>query len=192
MIEIWKDIKDYEGLYQVSNLGRVKSLERVYIQYNGYGDFKHHYRERIMKQTSQKQGYLIINLSKRKKHYTKLVHRLVAQAFLDNYSNDLEVNHVNGIKNDNRVENLEMCTRLENQRHAEKNNLIKRKYGKDNISSKPIIEYDENMNYINEYDSITIAGKENNISMKHISYCIIHNRKDKLKRHIWKYKERNS
>lgn len=132
----------------------------------------------------------MVNLSKNCKGHLKQVHRLVAQAFLDNYSNNLEVNHKNGIKNDNRVENLEMCTRLENQQHAEKNHLIKRKYGKDNVSSKPILEYDEKNNFIKEYDSITIAGNINNIKMKHLSYCIINEKQDKIKKHYWKYKER--
>ena len=189
--EIFKDIPNYEGFYQVSNYGRVKSLKRTYFQENGYGNHKHNYKERILKLIKHKQGYMMVRLSKNGKGYLKQVHRLVAQTFLNNYNEKLEVNHINAIKSDNKLENLEMCTRIENQRHAEQNNLIKRKYGKDNVSSKPIIEYDENMNYIGEYDSITIAGKENNINMKHLSYCIIHNKKDKIKSHIWKYKERN-
>lgn len=187
--ETWKDIVGFEGYYQVSNYGRVKSLKRTYKQYDGYSFSNHTYRERILKTNINKQGYIIVSINKKCHRYTKQVHRLVAKAFLNNYNDKLEVNHINGIKIDNRVDNLEMVTRLENQHHAEKNNLIKRKKGKNNHSSKPILEYDDKGELIREYYSLTNASEINNINIKHISYCLRKGRKDKYKNSIWKYKE---
>lgn len=113
MEEIWKDIPNYEGLYQVSNLGRVKSLSRFRkCKNNGLALFK----ERVMKNRTDKKGYSIINLSKDSKKTTKKVHRLVILAF-KGYSK-LQVNHINGDKSDNRLENLEYCTNAENVQHA--------------------------------------------------------------------------
>ena len=126
MEEIWKDIKGYEGLYQVSNLGRVKSLERKVR--NG----EHTYRiisEKILKLDNLYDGYLGIGLYiSRKQHYFK-VHRLVAESFIPNPENKLEVNHIDGNKTNNNAENLEWVTRIENMRHAAANNLIHYNYG---------------------------------------------------------------
>lgn len=99
--EIWQDIKGWEGYYQVSNIGRVKSL---------YEDV-----EKILKQKERR--YLSVCLFKDKKRKYVNVHRLVAQNFIPNPNNKGEVNHKNGIKTDNRVENLEWSTRSENSKH---------------------------------------------------------------------------
>ena len=103
MEEEWKDIKGFEGKYMVSNLGRVKSLN-----YNNTG------KEGILKAYTNVHGYLFVVLYKEGKRKLPLVHRLVAQAFLENPQNLPEVNHKNEDKTDNRVENLEWCSRLYN------------------------------------------------------------------------------
>lgn len=185
--EKFKDIKGFEGLYQISNYGRVKSLSRIYNQFDGYSFSKHEYRERILKCCFHKQGYVLVQLSKDCRKYFKQVHRLVAQAFLKNYSEDLEVNHKNAIKSDNNINNLEMVTRLENQNHAERNNLIKRIKGKGNHSNKAIVEFTKDGKLV-EYYSLTNASEINDINIKHLSYCLRKNRKDKYKQSIWKYK----
>lgn len=112
--EIWKDIKGYEGYYQVSNLGRVKSLERKYwnVVNKTYSTFK----EKIMKQSLDTNGYKIISAQKNRRKRTRTVHQLVAEAFLGHIpcGMKLVVNHINFIKTDNRVENLEIVTVREN------------------------------------------------------------------------------
>lgn len=109
MKEIWKDIEGYEGLYQISNFGRVKSLPKK--NGNSYQE------ERILKPKNN-QGYMQVNLYKNKKCKSIVIHRMVAKAFIKNEYNKREVNHIDGNKANNRVDNLEWCTPSENQKHA--------------------------------------------------------------------------
>lgn len=143
--EIWKDIQNYEGLYQVSNLGRVKSLPRPNKRKN----------EIIMTPHLQNTGYYYITLHKPKKEKKVTIHRLVAKAFISNPKNKPYVNHKNGIKTDNRIENLEWVTNKENIEHAIKKGLIpKDKFLKMKIqplSSKKIGMYDKQMNFIRDF-----------------------------------------
>lgn len=114
MEEIWKDIKGFEGLYQVSNLGRVKSLKKTVPHAN----YTRTFQSRIMKQYTEKNGYARVGLFKYGKGYRKLVHRLVAQAFIPNPKLKPDVNHKDGIKTNNCIDNLEWCTPKENQKHS--------------------------------------------------------------------------
>ena len=128
--EIWKPIKGFEGLYEVSNLGRIKALKRKKNCNKGWGWVKEH----IMKQTTANSEYYRVPLTNKehiKKYY--LVHRLVAIAFIPNPKEWPQVNHIDGNKLNNKVENLEWCTRQENIRHAYKIGL--------NPSKRKIIEY---------------------------------------------------
>lgn len=111
--EIWKPIKNYEGLYEISNLGRVRSLN-----YNRTG------KEEILKNIECENGYLIVNLAKFGKYKTFKVHRLVAEAFIPNPENKPCIDHINTIREDNRVENLRWVTHEENNN----NPLTKKKY----------------------------------------------------------------
>lgn len=133
-MENWKTIKDYDN-YEISNCGNVKSLSRKVKCNNGFRTTK----EKILKPKQTKQGYLSIQFKKGGKHL--LIHRIVALTFIDNIKNKPQVNHKNGVKYDNCVENLEWCTQSENQIHAYKNklqnpSLHKRAYGENQGLSK--------------------------------------------------------
>lgn len=195
-IEIWKDIPDYEGLYQVSNLGRVKSLERNITPKNDRKSYI--VPERIRKPNKDKDGYLRIGLSKNSNKVYFFVHRLVALAFLENPENLPIVNHKNEIKADNRVENLEFCTAhyntTYNDIHIKKGEKIsKANKGKPKSEEHKkklgvvILQYTLNGEFIKEWQSTRQPEKELNISSGNICKCC----KGKLKTcggYIWKYK----
>ncbi|MBE6156961.1 MAG: hypothetical protein E7161_04395 [Firmicutes bacterium] len=122
--EIWKDIKNYEGFYQISNYGRVKSVERIR---KGKTNQIYLQKERILKQhLNKKTGYYQVYLTKNSVPKLFLCHRLVAKAFIKNSNNKVFVNHIDGNKKNNIADNLEWCTHSENIQHAYNNNLISR------------------------------------------------------------------
>jgi hypothetical protein len=109
--EVWKDIEDYKGLYQVSNLGRVRSLDRVDMRGN-------HLKGKVLAFNLAGAGYIQVGLHRDGKVEQKLVHRLVSEAFLPNPDNLPEVNHKDEDKTNNNVSNLEWCTRLYNMTYG--------------------------------------------------------------------------
>lgn len=186
MIEEWRDIKNYEALYQISSLGNVRSLN-----YNRTNEMKY------LKKSTDNNGYDRVFLYKKGEKHLKLIHRLVATNFIKVIVGKEFVNHINGIKNDNRIENLEWCTRSENQIHAYKiglqitnKNMINAR--KKNImvattsKRKKVLQLDENENIIKEFESVAEAIKITGIN--HISDCALKKCK-KAGGYIWKYKE---
>lgn len=150
MEEVWKDVVGFEGLYKISNNGKIISL-------------RYHNRFGINFELTQfnNKGYYRVVLTKNKKSHTYKVHRLVAQAFIPNPNKLPEVNHINGIKNDNRVNNLEWCSHQNNIKHAIKTGLIKtnmehiKKLGVRN--SKIVGQFDKGK-LINKYNSVREAS----------------------------------
>lgn len=155
MVEIWRDIEGYEGLYEVSNLGRVKAL--------GNGKTKTH---KIRKLAKDKCGYLFVTLSKNgiKKHYK--VHRLVASAFITNPNNFPQVNHIDEDKTNNRVDNLEWCDAKYNANYG---TAIERrvKKQKNNNRSKSVLCVETTI----IYPSISEAQRQTGFNEKGISLC---------------------
>ena len=184
-METWKDIQGYEGLYQVSNLGRIRSCGRVCNAKNGSTSKK---RERILTQEITVFGYCrvrLFNCDGKAKHYA--THRLVARAFLGEIDG-FEINHKNEIKTDNRVENLEICTSSYNRNYGTRNERIARK-NTDNryLWSKGVIQKDKEGNVIAEYTSRLEAERATGIHNGDISRVCCGKRKTH-KGYIWENK----
>lgn len=122
-MEQWKPVIGYEGFYEVSDLGRVRSVERIVKSSSRNGGYRRR-PSKIIFQNLKKTGYLMVCLSKDGKVKTHLVHRLVATAFCPKGEGQDQVNHINLNKKDNRASNLEWCTCLENVHHARDNDAI--------------------------------------------------------------------
>ena len=133
MTEIWKDIQGYEGFYQISNLGNVKSLERVIDKGNG---ILQHRKERIMNKRESVDGYYIAKLNVNKESTSIAIHILVARHFIDNPNNYPEVNHKDCNRKNNQVDNLEWCTHQQNVEHSKQLGHYKTKSGCDNPNYK--------------------------------------------------------
>ena len=161
MAEIWKDIAGYEGLYQVSNLGRVKSLPR---ERKTYGKRTYKTKEKLMNFPLSEAGYQRVTLSKNGKQRGYFVHRLVAIAFLENENCYPVVNHINGNKLDNRTENLEFCTQSHNVKEAYR-------IGLETKEGKRIKQYTKNMELIKQWDSVSEAQRSLGIEATNIVKC---------------------
>lgn len=134
--EVWKDVLKFDGLYQVSNYGRVKSTARIIVKSNGK---EHHVKEKILKIFINK-GYVYVTLSKMGKQPKFKVHRLVAIVFLSNPDNFPDVNHKNENKNDNRVCNLEWCTKEYNYQYGTRRERVR--LSMRDHHGKTIVRYD--------------------------------------------------
>ena len=147
--EIWKDILGYEGLYKVSNTGKIFSIER------------HGTKNRILSSVDNGKGYLRVKLSKNDKPKSYMLHRIIAEAFIPNLENKKCVNHINGNKKDNRIENLEWCTHSENVNHAIRTGLKKIKP----LPGMKVINIKSDKIFI----SINEAAREKGIDRSHLS-----------------------
>lgn len=154
-IEEWKDIKNYEGIYQISNHGNVKSIRN----------------NKLLRPGINSDGYYTVLLSKNGKQKSFKVHRLVAEHFLKEAI--IQVNHKNGVKTDNNAENLEFVTARENVLHAWINGLSKGKYKNVGNSAKKIIQIDKDTNEnIKIYNSVYEASELTGITNTAIENCL--------------------
>lgn len=183
MQEIWKDVKDFEGLYQVSNLGRVKSLPRFVRSKN---NSKRHICGKILKPSLTSSGYYNFDLRRNQSHKYCLAHRLVAEAFIPNPNNYFIVNHIDGNKFNNCVENLEWCTQSYNVKESYKNGLQVAQKGKDSKCSKSILQYSKEMEIIKRWFSAREIERETGFSHSNILHCCKGSRKSACG-FIWKY-----
>lgn len=178
--EEWREISGYEGLYEVSNMGRVRSLRFR----NGQTNKKR--EEPLTMAQGEVRGYSYVILADNN-HIARnhRVHRLVAQAFLPNPNNYPEVNHKNEIRNDNRAENLEWCTRSYNQSYGNwyANNMKRIKN-----QMKKVGKFDADGNLIDFYESINEAARINNVSAGSIcNVCKGSRKRNRVGGFFWKY-----
>lgn len=185
MIEEWKDIPGYEGLYQVSSLGNIKSI-----------NYNHTKKEKLLKPQKQSNGYMTTRIGNK----TKTIHRIVANAFITNSLNKPCINHIDGNKTNNRADNLEWCTNSENMKHAIRNGMINYKTTKKKKSDliniqkaishnkRKIQQFNKNGDFIKEFNSVIEASKETNSNATHISRCAKGFQK-LCGGFVWKYKE---
>lgn len=183
MEEIWKSIKGFENFYEISNVGRVRSLDR-YVNGNGITCDFQFIKGRILHPTKDKLGYFRVMLRKNNSHKTFLVHRLVAEAFIENPNNLPFINHKDENPSNNSVNNLEWCTAQYNLTYGTcQSRLAKSKVRK-------VVQYDKYMNVICEWDSLKAAASSIKVSQQNISACCRNNRKT-CGGFIWKYKNDN-
>lgn len=182
--EVWKDIVDYEGLYQVSNLGRVKSLKRKV--YAGRNRMRWQYERILSNNKTNGNGYIVVSLNKESKSKNKYVHRLVAEAFLENPNNYKYINHKDQNTFNNNANNLDFCTAQYNSTYRDAH--IKRglKFRNNLVNSKKVYQLDENENIIKEFPSMAEASRE--LGTNHTSiYACINGKQKHAFGYKWKY-----
>ena len=167
--EIWKDIENYEGYYMVSNMGRIKSL-----------NYRHTGKEGILKGNDNGDGYLQVKLLKDDKGKNYKIHRLVAQAFLDNSNNLPEVNHRDENKQNNCVQNLEWCDRAYNNNYGTRTEK----------TCKPVFSVDKESGLIMWWQSANEAERCTGINHSNIIKCCQGKRKS-VGNHTWFYDDDN-
>lgn len=163
-MEIWKSIRGYETLYEVSSYGRVRSLKHLVKQSGNKGaTFSRYYNGKVITQREGIGGYIFVCLSNGASKKTMRVHKLVAEAFIPNPNNYPQINHKDENKSNNRVDNLEWCSPSYNCNYGTRIDRIRVKTG------KPVRQYDINGNFIQEFPSVSEASRTLGISLSSIA-----------------------
>lgn len=178
MVEIWKAVVGHEGLYEVSNLGNVRRLPTEGTV--GTGNYARD--GRILKSRKNNKGYSLVDLWSNGKREQKLVHRLVAEAFIPNPDNLPEVNHKDENPSNCCLNNLEWCTHLYNSRYGIRNIKIAR------ANSKVVLQFDLEGRFVKKYPSTMDVQRETGIGNSRISECCRGKRK-KAGGYIWEYEQ---
>ena len=182
MIEEWRDVKGYEGVYQVSNYGRVRSCTRTITYKNGS---KHHKQGKILTLVTNSDGYMVVGLNVFNKQKTCFVHRLVAEAFLEKIKGKNEINHIDENKKNNSVSNLEWVNRKENCNHGTRNKRISEQ-GRIVHFGKQIVQYTIAGEFVATYPKIKEAARCLDVDCKNISRAL--NGKNKTAYgYVWKF-----
>lgn len=188
--ELWKPVKNYENIYLVSNKGCLKSCDRIQIRKDRWGNVtKYHIKSKKIKTCKNNKNYNMVHLYKNGKCETKLLHRLVAQAFIPNPNNLPEINHKDENKQNNEVDNLEWCERLYNNNYG-KQSKSGRRYSSEK-RMKRVNQYDLDGQFIKTYRGIRIAEEETGIHNSNIIKCC-NNKVKTAGGYIWKYENGSS
>ena len=186
MNEIWKAVEGYDGIYEVSNLGQVRSLDRyVPALCNRNGEIRNYLRRgKVLKQRKVFGGYMVVSftVSETGTHENRFVHRLVAQAFVPGYREDLDVNHKDEDKTNNRADNLEWCSPSYNTQYGNRNTTMVEQRRRD------VVMMSDDGTIIREFPSIQEAARAVGISAGHICR-VCKGERNKAGGYRWKYKE---
>ncbi|EHI69001.1 NUMOD4 domain-containing protein [Streptococcus ictaluri] len=158
-MEEWRTVKGYEGVYEISNTGKIRSLDRLITCSDGRNVF---YKGIELKYSLNKDGYCVVALCKNGTQKSAHIHRLVAEAFIKKNRQNLEVNHIDENKENNNAKNLEWVTRKENCNHGTRTERSQKNRTYENVRKIPVRKLDLSGNVINEYSSISEAVKEFN------------------------------
>lgn len=182
--EFWQDIPEWEGLYQVSTYGNVRSLDRMQPFKNRWGFIcDKRIKGQDIKPIEDKCGYLTVNLKDKEKNKVLKIHRLVGITFLPKWETGYDqINHKNEIKSDNKVENLEWCDTKYNANYG---TAIQRRIEK---TVKPIIQYTKTGQFVREWKSMAECARQNGYTIAGICNCCTGLRKY-YNGYIWKYKK---
>ena len=179
MSEVWKDIEGYDGAYQVSNMGRVKSVARLTTRPCQYGVREYRIPEKVLRQRMNGSGYLCVNLHHDGKQVTEMIHRLVALHFCKGYADGMVVNHIDEVKTNNRADNLEWMTQKENNNYG--TGIARRKK-----HPKQVVQMSMTGEVIRTFPSLKEAAKAVNRDPTRIGRCC-HGRKKTAAGFKWKF-----
>lgn len=187
--EIWKPVKGYEGQYEVSNLGGVRSVDRIVPVLNGR---LRHIKGKPITPHKSNTGYYLCDLYKENRRKNVLLHRMVAEAFIPNENNLPCVNHIDNNRENCISDNLEWCTQSYNMKYSydttDRKSKMNWKSGRENKNSKPVLMYSRDGIFIKRFDCICDAERELGILNNSIVACL-KNRYKTAGGYIWKYAE---